>query len=85
MVSSRLFYNVFQKKKKLLRNHIHCRYYLKVPEGISLWLEGNISAEREQRTEKYATSKGLKSHSTVHIFFLTGLFIFIFFHDIFFF
>lgn len=49
---------------------------MKVPEGISLWLEGNISAEREQRTEKYATSKGLKSHSTVHIFFLDWTFYF---------
>lgn len=49
---------------------------MKVPEGISLWLEGNISAEREQRTEKYATSKELKSHSTVHIFFLDWTFYF---------
>lgn len=40
---------------------------------------GNISAEREQRTEKYATSKGLKSHSTVHPFFLDWDFSFIFF------
>ena len=29
---------------------------MKVPEGISFWLEGNISVEGEQGIEKYATS-----------------------------
>lgn len=40
---------------------------MKVPEGISLWLEGNISVEREQGIEKYATSNGVKAHSTVYV------------------
>ena len=39
---------------------------MKVPEGISFWLEGNISVEGEQGIEKHATSSGLKAHSTVH-------------------